>query len=379
MLLKDKTYTSKTLARVAKFMTAPMTVIDLVAILPWYLTKVLSGGGAMTVLRIVRLARVTRLFKAAKRSPKLLIFIKTFQECTSVVVLLCTCITLVAILFGTLLLAAEQGSWYGPNDDCMGVICSSLDEIGTTGGYMRPNVVGNGLEMSPIYTVIQAGWTVVVTVCTVGYGDTYPTTVAGKMIMTCAMIVGLMVMALPITILGGSFVRQFEIYNASVLEVNMAVATRHIDHLQAQVRSAPPRSMAFRFYSNRLEAAKKKLHLSNGNHIHAPGTTQKQKQKRDSMMAAGTMPTPGHSPTGSLFCPVPDLAGKGSDEVSQVLVVMQKIQEQQAQLMQAQARMARQLASQSRLLDHLSGGQNRAAALTLSQVAQQADKSKMYV
>ena len=97
------------------------------------------------------------------------------------------------------------------------------------------------------------------------------------------------------------------------------------------------------------------------------------------MMAAGTMPTPGHSPTGSLFCPVPDLAGKGSDEVSQVLVVMQKIQEQQAQLMQAQARMARQLASQSRLLDHLSGGQNRAAALTLSQVAQQADKSKMYV
>jgi hypothetical protein len=198
------------------------------------------------------------------------------------------------------------------------------------------------------------------------------------MIMTCAMIVGLMVMALPITILGGSFVRQFEIYNASVLEVNMAVATRHIDHLQAHIDSAPPKSQAFRFYSNRLEAAKKKLDFTHGE---GSGTTQKQKknQKRQREQSqrnlnAGTMPTPGGLPS--------PVAMAGSDfpvDMSQVLVVMQKIQEQQAQLMQAQAQMARQLSSQSRLLDHLSGGQNRAAALTLSQVAQQADKSKMYV
>jgi hypothetical protein len=56
--------------RIFSWIRAPMSVIDLVAILPYYLELLAgdSAGGSLSVLRVLRLARILRVFKLAKYS-----------------------------------------------------------------------------------------------------------------------------------------------------------------------------------------------------------------------------------------------------------------------------------------------------------------------
>jgi ABC-type phosphate transport system permease subunit len=44
---------------------------------------------------------------------------------------------------------------------------------------------------------------------TVGYGDLFPTSAAGKAMGTVTMVVGILVLALPITIIGTNFVEEY--------------------------------------------------------------------------------------------------------------------------------------------------------------------------
>ncbi|KAF6036307.1 hypothetical protein EB796_005382 [Bugula neritina] len=51
-----------------------------------------------------------------------------------------------------------------------------------------------------------------VTMTTVGFGDIYPTTIASYIVLVVVMVVGLMVTALPVAIIGGNFTLVYE-YN----------------------------------------------------------------------------------------------------------------------------------------------------------------------
>lgn len=55
-----------------------------------------------------------------------------------------------------------------------------------------------------------AYWLVLVTMTTVGYGDVYPTSLGGYIIVTVIMILGLTLTALPIAIVGGNFTVVYE-------------------------------------------------------------------------------------------------------------------------------------------------------------------------
>jgi hypothetical protein len=113
----------------------------------------------------------------------------------------------------------------------------------------------------------------VCTITTVGYGDTYPTTAAGKLVMTSAMIVGLMVLALPITIMGGSFAKQFELYNVSMRHDNKALARTQIQHLQALASASVAGSDEKEFFKARANAARIKLARTTPRETSAARTT----------------------------------------------------------------------------------------------------------
>lgn len=52
---------------------------------------------------------------------------------------------------------------------------------------------------------LSAYWWVVVTMTTVGYGDMYPTTLLGCIVASCVMMLGLMITALPVAIIGRNY------------------------------------------------------------------------------------------------------------------------------------------------------------------------------
>ena len=152
------------------FLFHPMNVIDLLAIVPYYIEKAAdaAGGGgssALGVLRILRVARVFRVFKLGKYSAGLQMFAQVIVQSMSAMILLMFFLTIAVILFGSLIYYAERGEWHH------GV-----------GGMARLDVTGADYELTPFTSIPASFWWVVTTTTTVGYGDFYPTTASGKLV-----------------------------------------------------------------------------------------------------------------------------------------------------------------------------------------------------
>lgn len=186
--------TCTTKMRIRHFVLAPMNVIDLIAILPWYLDLVLAvlkaevSVEALSLLRVVRLTRVVRIFKMSKNFQGLIVLGRTLNRSLTAITLLLTFVMVLIVVFATLIYQFEAGDW-------------KADESQPgRGQFVRLD--GNP---SPFLSILHSFYWVLVTMTTVGYGDAYPITSVGKVIAGCAMMSGLIVLTLPITIIGANF------------------------------------------------------------------------------------------------------------------------------------------------------------------------------
>jgi len=71
-------------------------------------------------------------------------------------------------------------------------------------------------------TIPSAFWWALTTMTTVGYGDCYPITWVGKVVSTFAMVGGVIVLALPITVLGSNFAKMVEMYEEDASNLALA-------------------------------------------------------------------------------------------------------------------------------------------------------------
>lgn len=143
-------------------------IIDLLAILPFYLSFVLPLD-----LRILRVLRLLRFFKLSRYSPALHTLARVLyterRALTAAVLLL-----MAAVLF------ASTGIYY-------------LE------GREQPDKFGS---------VPEAAWWAIATLTTVGYGDVTPITALGKLFGGLVMVCGLCVLALPVAIISAGFAQE---------------------------------------------------------------------------------------------------------------------------------------------------------------------------
>jgi hypothetical protein len=187
-----------------------MNVIDFAAIFPFYIELFASaGGGGLGFLRVLRLARVFRIFKLGKYNSGMTLFSRTIISSLSALYLLSFFFIIATVLFASLIYFVEGGTWHGP-----GAICNSdgetCEQLYKGGAYLRYTADGYAQEPSPFSSIPASFWWVIVTATTVGYGDLYPTSLWGKIIGTACMVVGLLVLALPITVIGSNFAAEYE-------------------------------------------------------------------------------------------------------------------------------------------------------------------------
>jgi len=205
------------------FAIETMNVIDLVAIMPFYVNLMVSEGGGLAVLRVLRLVRIFRIFKLGKYNSNMQMFGSVIMQSMPALQLLVFFFALGVVLFGSMIYFAEQGSWFGPDMICPGMVAAGqIDvlcrELGFTEGvYLRSNLLGNGKEVTPFDSIVKAFWWVATTATTVGYGDLYPTSWPGKFVAILCMLAGILVMALPITVLGFNFHNEYAILQAEKL------------------------------------------------------------------------------------------------------------------------------------------------------------------
>lgn len=150
------------------FILSPMALIDLAAILPFYIPLIIPVD--LRVLRMLRIFRLLRIFKANRYTNALLTVTKVLKNKSE---------QLISSLFVVIVL----------------MIIASVTMFN----------VENVAQPDKFVSVFDAMWWSVATLTTVGYGDIYPITVAGKLLASIIAIMGIGIVAIPAGIIASGF------------------------------------------------------------------------------------------------------------------------------------------------------------------------------
>lgn len=154
-----------------KFFFSFFGLIDLIAILPFYLTL----GMDLKSLRAIRLFRILRLFKFLRYGNTMEKIKKSFNSIKRELFLF-TLATLMLLYFSSI------GIYYFENE-------------------AQPEVFAS---------IFDAMWWSVATLTTVGYGDVYPITSGGKIFASVIVFIGLGLVAIPTGLIASSLTRAFQ-------------------------------------------------------------------------------------------------------------------------------------------------------------------------
>lgn len=152
----------------AKMAVRPALIIDLLAILPFYLGAMLSMD-----LRVLRILRLLRFLKLSRYSPAMHTLMRVLSNERRALMGACL-LLLAAVLF------ASTGIYYIEAE-------------------AQPDKFGS---------VPDAAWWAMATLTTVGYGDVTPMTPLGRLFGGLVMVAGLCVLALPVAIISTGFAQE---------------------------------------------------------------------------------------------------------------------------------------------------------------------------
>lgn len=142
------------------YATSFFGIVDLLAVIPTYLSLFFAGAHALIVIRALRLLRVFRVFKVARYLGELTALVNAIRATRAkITVFLLTVLTVVLIL-GTLMYVVEG-------------------------------------EASGFDSIPRGVYWAIVTVTTVGYGDIAPRTVVGQLVAAAAMVLGYSLIIIP--------------------------------------------------------------------------------------------------------------------------------------------------------------------------------------
>eukprot|EP00935_MAST-01C_sp_MAST-1C-sp1_P000922 g922.t1 len=194
------------------YMTSSMNLVDFVSIAPFYIEKMVSseGGVGLTFFRVLRLARVFRIFKMGKYAEGMGMLTTVMKASSPAFGILLFFALIGCCFFGALIFFFEKGTFRGPDFMCFPDNNQTCAEGGhPEGAFFRKDVVGTNDEISPFVSIPHCFWWVLTTATTVGYGDLYPTSGGGKLIGAITMTLGIVVLALPISVVGANFAAEY--------------------------------------------------------------------------------------------------------------------------------------------------------------------------
>ena len=153
-----------------KYVLSFMAIMDLMAILPFYLPFISADLRFLRMIRLFRLFRLLRLFKLGRYFTALQIIVHVLKESAAQLI--------ISVVI------------------CMFVMLFSAIIMYTVENPVQPEQFPN---------VIASLWWAICTLTTVGYGDVYPITTVGRFFAAVISLVGIGIIAIPTGIIAGGF------------------------------------------------------------------------------------------------------------------------------------------------------------------------------
>ena len=171
-------------------------IVDLLSILPTYLTIVFAGTHSLMIIRSLRLLRVFRIFKLGNFLFEGQVIIKSLKESRSKIAVFLIFVLIMVSIFGSIM-------------------------------YLIEGTAGN----ESFDSIPRSVYWAIVTLTTVGYGDISPISPLGQFIAACIMIMGYAIIAVPTGIVTSEFTRAYR-NRKSRQEISTQVCSNcmHEDH-----------------------------------------------------------------------------------------------------------------------------------------------------
>jgi voltage-gated potassium channel len=155
--------------RPARYARSFFGIVDLLAILPTYLSVLMPGSESLLVIRALRLLRIFRVFKLARYLGEANVLVAALRASIPKVIVFVGTVLILVVIMGATMYLVE-----GP---------------------------AHGFTSIP-----RAMYWAVVTMTTVGYGDITPQTVPGQLLSALAMLTGYSIIAVPTGIVSAEIV-----------------------------------------------------------------------------------------------------------------------------------------------------------------------------
>lgn len=165
-------FTKPFLGRI-KYLFTPMALIDMLAILPFYLVML---GVDLRMLRVLRLFRLLRVAKAGRYFKAMRMIQNVFRSRKEELIISMALIVMILILSSSVM-------YYMEND----------------------------IQPEAFSSIPASMWWAVATLTTVGYGDVYPVTNLGKIMGAVIAVSGVGLFALPAGLMASGFMEEIEV------------------------------------------------------------------------------------------------------------------------------------------------------------------------
>ena len=153
-----------------KYIFSFMALIDLLAILPFYVPFISTDLRFLRMLRMARLFRLLRVFKLGRYFDALQVIVKVIRTSGPQLVMSIV-ICIIVMLFSAIIMYSVE----------------------------------NPVQPEQFPNVIASLWWAICTLTTVGYGDVYPITAVGKFFASVISVVGIGIIAIPTGIIAAGF------------------------------------------------------------------------------------------------------------------------------------------------------------------------------
>jgi len=181
-----------TCPKLCRFFWNYMNLIDLAAVLPFWMILFVNAAnpnsnasGSFGFVRVIRLVRVFRVFKFGRYSIGLQMFAGALKGSVQPMGILVFVMSINMIILSSIVHIVELAI---PDED--------QDEK----------------HLRCFGTIARTFWWSMVTMTTVGYGDCTPLSQLGKVFAVVAMLSGVLILALPITVIGSNFAKMVEMF-----------------------------------------------------------------------------------------------------------------------------------------------------------------------
>lgn len=164
-------YMDNRMKGVSQYIFSTFGLIDLISILPFYLNQFVKVDGRF--LRILRLFRLTRIFKLGRDSSSLKLFVKALKGVKNE-------LRFTLFLSALAILFSASAIYYLENE----------------------------AQPDKFSSITESIWWATVSLATVGYGDVYPVTAGGKVFASIISLIGIGIVAIPTGIISASFVEE---------------------------------------------------------------------------------------------------------------------------------------------------------------------------